>query len=113
MPPGLLERPALRSLVPANLAGAAVLDAGCGSGAQAQWLLDQGADVIGIIRCGGAAGPSSPLITPSVRACQASTAGTSTRSTTNANESFRSAVGSALRAGTKCPIIRVTEAAIV
>jgi SAM-dependent methyltransferase len=25
-----------------------VLDAGCGSGAQAEWLLDQGADVIGI-----------------------------------------------------------------
>jgi 2-polyprenyl-3-methyl-5-hydroxy-6-metoxy-1,4-benzoquinol methylase len=44
---GLLERPALRSLVPANLAGAVVLDAGCGSGAQAQWLLDQGAGVIG------------------------------------------------------------------
>ena len=44
---GLLERPALRSLVPANLAGAVVLDAGCGSGAQAEWLLDQGADVIG------------------------------------------------------------------
>lgn len=44
---GLLERPALRSLVPANLAGAVVLDAGCGSGVQAQWLLDQGADVIG------------------------------------------------------------------
>src|ERR1700746_4078809 len=45
---GLLKRPALRSLVPASLAGAAVLDAGCGSGAQAQWLLDQGADVIGV-----------------------------------------------------------------
>jgi SAM-dependent methyltransferase len=44
---GLLERPALRSLVPAKLAGAVVLDAGCGSGAQAQWLLDQGADVTG------------------------------------------------------------------
>ncbi len=44
---GLLERPALRSLVPANLAGAVVLDAGCGSGAQAEWLLDQGAEVIG------------------------------------------------------------------
>jgi SAM-dependent methyltransferase len=44
---GLLERPALRSLVPANLAGAAVLDAGCGAGAQAEWLLDQGAEVIG------------------------------------------------------------------
>jgi SAM-dependent methyltransferase len=45
---GLLERPALRSLVPTGLAGATVLDAGCGSGAQAQWLLDQGAEVIGI-----------------------------------------------------------------
>jgi SAM-dependent methyltransferase len=45
---GLLERPALRSLVPVDLTGAVVLDAGCGSGAQAQWLLDQGAEVIGI-----------------------------------------------------------------
>jgi SAM-dependent methyltransferase len=45
---GLLERPALRSLVPTDLAGATVLDAGCGSGAQVQWLLDQGAEVIGI-----------------------------------------------------------------
>ena len=44
---GLLERPALRALVPTPLTGAAVLDAGCGSGAQAGWLLDQGADVIG------------------------------------------------------------------
>jgi SAM-dependent methyltransferase len=44
---GLLERPALQSLVPAGLAGTVVLDAGCGSGAQAQWLLDQGAEVIG------------------------------------------------------------------
>jgi len=45
---GLLERPALRSLIPGTLAGAVVLDAGCGSGAQAQWLLDQGAEVVGI-----------------------------------------------------------------
>jgi SAM-dependent methyltransferase len=45
---GLLERPALRALVPGRLDGAAVLEAGCGSGAQAQWLLDQGADVIGV-----------------------------------------------------------------
>jgi len=45
---GLLERPALRSLIPGRLAGAAVLDAGCGSGAQAQWLLDQGAEVTGV-----------------------------------------------------------------
>ena len=43
---GMLERPALRALVPTPLAGATVLDAGCGSGAQARWLLDQGADVI-------------------------------------------------------------------
>jgi 2-polyprenyl-3-methyl-5-hydroxy-6-metoxy-1,4-benzoquinol methylase len=43
---GLLERPALRALVPGNLHGAAVLDAGCGSGAQAQWLLEQGADIV-------------------------------------------------------------------
>ena len=45
---GLLERPALRSLIPEGLAGTVVLDAGCGSGAQAQWLLGQGADVVGI-----------------------------------------------------------------
>jgi SAM-dependent methyltransferase len=45
---GLLERPALHALVPTPLTGATVLDAGCGSGAQAAWLLDQGADVIGI-----------------------------------------------------------------
>ena len=45
---GFLERPALRALVPGDLDGAAVLDAGCGSGAQAQWLLDQGADVVAI-----------------------------------------------------------------
>jgi SAM-dependent methyltransferase len=45
---GLLERPALRALVPGDLRGATVLDAGCGSGAQAEWLLDQGADVVGI-----------------------------------------------------------------
>lgn len=45
---GLLERPAVRALVPGNLHGATVLDAGCGSGAQARWLLDQGADVVAI-----------------------------------------------------------------
>lgn len=45
---GFLERPALRSLVPGNLRGAAVLDAACGSGAQAEWLLDQGADVVAV-----------------------------------------------------------------
>jgi SAM-dependent methyltransferase len=45
---GLLERPALRALIPGRLDGAAVLDAGCGTGAQADWLLDQGASVVGI-----------------------------------------------------------------
>jgi SAM-dependent methyltransferase len=45
---GHLERPALRALIPGDLRGAAVLDAACGSGAQARWLLDQGADVTGI-----------------------------------------------------------------
>ncbi|HVB91313.1 MAG TPA: methyltransferase domain-containing protein [Acidimicrobiales bacterium] len=44
---GHLERPALRSLVPRPLAGKVVLDAACGSGAQCEWLLDEGADVIG------------------------------------------------------------------
>jgi SAM-dependent methyltransferase len=45
---GGLERPALRALVPTPLEGAAVLDAGCGSGGQCEWLLDSGADVIGV-----------------------------------------------------------------
>lgn len=45
---GWLERPALRSAVPLPLRGAAVLDAGCGSGAQCEWLADQGADVTGV-----------------------------------------------------------------
>jgi ubiquinone/menaquinone biosynthesis C-methylase UbiE len=45
---GLLERPALRSLVPRPLKGMAVLDVGCGSGAQCAWLLDEGADVTGV-----------------------------------------------------------------
>jgi len=45
---GGLERPALRALIPRPLTGSTVLDAGCGSGAQCAWLLDQGADVIGV-----------------------------------------------------------------
>jgi SAM-dependent methyltransferase len=44
---GWLERPALRSLIPLPLSGLTILDAGCGSGAQAHWLLDHGAEVIG------------------------------------------------------------------
>jgi SAM-dependent methyltransferase len=43
-----ISRPALRALVPTNLCGTAVLDAGCGSGAQAQWLLEQGADIVAV-----------------------------------------------------------------
>ncbi|MHB8219658.1 MAG: class I SAM-dependent methyltransferase [Acidimicrobiales bacterium] len=45
---GCLERPALRSLIPSKLSGTTVLDAGCGSGAQAEWLLDHGAEVVGV-----------------------------------------------------------------
>lgn len=45
---GHLERPATRSLVPARLSGATVVDAGCGAGGQAAWLLEQGAEVIGV-----------------------------------------------------------------
>jgi ubiquinone/menaquinone biosynthesis C-methylase UbiE len=45
---GLLERPALRGLIPGRLRGAKVLDAGCGSGAQCEWLLREGAEVIGV-----------------------------------------------------------------
>jgi SAM-dependent methyltransferase len=61
---GLLERPALRSLIPRPLRGASVLDAGCGSGALCEWLLEKGADIAGLdlspamveqarLRCGG------------------------------------------------------------
>lgn len=42
---GWLERPALRSLVPRPLAGKAVLEAACGSGAQCEWLAREGATV--------------------------------------------------------------------
>ena len=45
---GHLERPALRGLIPKPLGGASVLDAGCGAGAQAEWMLDQGAQVTGV-----------------------------------------------------------------
>ena len=45
---GHLERPALRSLIPRPIAGSTVLDAGCGSGAQCEWLIGEGADVVGI-----------------------------------------------------------------
>jgi SAM-dependent methyltransferase len=42
---GWLERPALRALIPGSVAGKVIVDAACGSGAQAEWLLDQGAEV--------------------------------------------------------------------
>lgn len=45
---GHLERPAFRSLIPVDISGATVLDAGCGAGAQADWLLERGAEVIGV-----------------------------------------------------------------
>jgi ubiquinone/menaquinone biosynthesis C-methylase UbiE len=45
---GFLERPPLRSLVPQPLDGMVVLEAGCGSGAQSEWLLDHGAEVVGV-----------------------------------------------------------------
>ncbi len=45
---GGLERPALRSLIPQPLTDKVVLDAGCGSGAQCSWLLEQGAEPVGV-----------------------------------------------------------------
>lgn len=45
---GGLERPALRSLVPRPIAGARILDAGCGSGGQCRWLIEHGAEVVGV-----------------------------------------------------------------
>lgn len=45
---GHLERPAVASLVPRDLRGLTVLEAGCGSGAQAEWLLDRGGEVVGV-----------------------------------------------------------------
>jgi SAM-dependent methyltransferase len=44
---GLYEQPGLRSLVPA-VAGRRVLDAGCGAGRNSVWLVEQGADVVGL-----------------------------------------------------------------
>jgi len=59
---GFLERPALRALVPGDLHGATVLDAGCGRSPQPS---------------GPAAGPSSPSITHSGRASLSSVVVTS------------------------------------
>lgn len=43
-----LERPALQAMIPRPLDGTRVLDAGCGSGAMAEWLLGEGAEVTGV-----------------------------------------------------------------
>jgi SAM-dependent methyltransferase len=43
----LYEAPGLRALVP-PVAGRRVLDAGCGAGRTTAWLVEQGADVVGI-----------------------------------------------------------------
>ncbi|PSQ47526.1 class I SAM-dependent methyltransferase, partial [Halobacteriales archaeon SW_7_65_23] len=42
-----LEFPATTSLIP-DVAGEQVLDAGCGTGVYTEWLLEQGADVVGM-----------------------------------------------------------------
>lgn len=42
-----IEFPATSSLVP-DVDGKRILDAGCGTGVYTEWLLDQGADVVGI-----------------------------------------------------------------
>ena len=42
-----IEFPATSSLVP-DVEGKRVLDAGCGTGLYTEWLLDQGADVVGV-----------------------------------------------------------------
>ena len=42
-----LERPATLGLLP-DVAGKRVLDAGCGPGVYTEWLVEQGADVVGI-----------------------------------------------------------------
>lgn len=42
-----LEFPATSSLIP-DVEGARVLDAGCGTGFYTRWLLEQGADVLGV-----------------------------------------------------------------
>ena len=42
-----LERPAIRALVP-DIQGAHVLDAGCGPGTNIPWLIERGAQMLGI-----------------------------------------------------------------
>jgi 2-polyprenyl-3-methyl-5-hydroxy-6-metoxy-1,4-benzoquinol methylase len=44
----LLERRMVRSLLPADLTGARILDAGCAAGTHAAWLAGQGGQVTGI-----------------------------------------------------------------
>lgn len=42
------ERPAILPLVPENVNGLHVLDAGCGTGLNTQWFLERGAKVVGV-----------------------------------------------------------------
>ncbi|MFW6053619.1 MAG: class I SAM-dependent methyltransferase, partial [Persicimonas sp.] len=42
-----LERPATLALLP-DISGRRVLDAGCGPGVYTEWLVDHGADVVGV-----------------------------------------------------------------
>ena len=44
----LYERPAMRALLPADLSGLRVLDAGCAGGLHAAWMADRGASVLAI-----------------------------------------------------------------
>ena len=44
------ERPAIRDLLPENLQGLRVLDAGCAGGLHAQWMVERGANVLLIDR---------------------------------------------------------------
>ena len=43
-----LERPAVRSLLPPDLRGLSILDAGCAGGSHASWMLERGAQVTGV-----------------------------------------------------------------
>lgn len=66
---GLLERPAFRSLVPAELDGATVVDAACGAGAGMEWLTASGARAVGfdasaamVAECRMRCGPSAAVM---------------------------------------------------
>ncbi|MCU9952100.1 MULTISPECIES: class I SAM-dependent methyltransferase [Burkholderia] len=44
----LYERPAMRALLPADLRGLTILDAGCAGGLQAEWMAQRGARVVAV-----------------------------------------------------------------